>query len=186
MKKLIYIVLIVLVIISFYITNNIEYTIKKINKKCDSYITHNFSLYCTLSHSGFSDIYIRKYFFTSLQKVYNPKQDKDSIIIDIGSNKGDVSFLFYKLLPLNTIYSVEPLIHNFNYQRELFKNISKVKLYNYGISYHNEIVKIYTGTNIGYMYVKGEKKSNNKIEQNVNFISMDYFYEKLGIKTFIL
>lgn len=186
MKKLIYILLFALIIISYYITNNIEYAYKIVNKKCDSYITHNYSLYCTLSQSGFSDIYIRNYFFTSLQKVYNPKQDKDSIIIDIGSNKGDVSLLFYKLLPLNIIYSVEPLFNNFNYQRKLFKNISQVKLYNYGISSYNEIAKIYTGTNIGYMYVKGEKKSKNKIEQNVNFISMDYFYQKFGIITFIL
>lgn len=165
MYFLVYILLNIIIII-IYITNTIEYKNSILKNKCDSYIKYNSSLYSTMYNKGFSDKYIRKYFFTSLKKVYKKAYDENSIIIDIGSNKGDVTSLFNTIFPFCVIYSIEPLVNNYYYQKHLFKNKSNIKLFNYGISNKNKIEKIYSGKGVGYMYVKGETKNNNKTEQN--------------------
>lgn len=161
--------------------NKYSYIDDRISESCDSYILNKPSLYSTLSNKGFSDSYIRKNFFTSLQGVFDPYYDGNSIIVDVGSNKGDVSSLFHNIIPQIKIISIEPLIINYNYQLETFKNEKNIIIYNYGISDRNYTTKIYVGNKIGYMYKKGEEKNSNKIEQVANFITLDYFMNNICI-----
>jgi FkbM family methyltransferase len=86
-------------------------------------------------------------------KYYNLLGDlkhinKDSIVLDIGANIGDVTnYLYEKFMP--SIYSYEPNIVCYNYMIKRFKNFSKIKIYNSAVSN-------FTGKSYLYFHIKAK------------------------------
>ena len=71
---------------------------------------------------------------------------KDSLVIDIGANIGDVTyFLYNKFMP--SIHCYEPNISCYKYMGKRFKNYNKIKLFNFAVSNFDGKSKLYFHTN---------------------------------------
>ena len=74
--------------------------------------------------------------------------NKDSIVIDLGANVGEVTnYIYNKFMP--SIYSYEPNIVCYNHMVKRFENISKIKIYNLAVSN-------FTGKSFLYFHLKSK------------------------------
>ena len=77
-------------------------------------------------------------FYPRLRKFYlNELNNKTTKIIDIGVNGGQSIDFFLKLNEYAIIESFEPNKHLYVLLKNKYKNNSKIKLYNYGVSNFN-------------------------------------------------
>ena len=74
--------------------------------------------------------------------------NKDSIVIDLGANVGEVTnYIYNKFMP--SIHSYEPNIVCYNHMVKRFENISKIKIYNLAVSN-------FTGESFLYFHLKSK------------------------------
>ena len=97
--------------------------------------------------------------------------DKDSLVIDIGANIGDVTnFLYNNFEPL--IHCYEPNISCYKYMVKRFENCSKIKLFNLAISNFNGKSNLYFHINAKSMndpqYIQGATLRPEKDDIDLN------------------
>jgi FkbM family methyltransferase len=87
-----------------------------------------------------------EYRYLKLKKKFkffdNLNLNQNSIVLDLGSNVGDVTKYIYKKYN-SFIYGYEPNVHAYNLQKKRFNNIEKIKIYNECIDIEDGERKIY-------------------------------------------
>ena len=91
--------------------------------------------------------------------------DKDSVVLDLGANIGDVTnYLYEKFMP--SIYSYEPNIVCYNHMVKRFENFSKIKIYNFAVSDFTGKSYLYFHVNSkginDYNYIQGATMRSEK------------------------
>jgi FkbM family methyltransferase len=143
----------------------------------------------------------RFFFFYNLKRykkklisLDNLNLNQSSIVLDIGSNNGVVTQYLYDKYSCR-IYSFEPNPYCYLVQKNIFRKISKIKIFNKAVSKSNKKQKLYLhqfATYINNMNTSEssslEKKKSNISHENfifVNSVSIKNLFKKFKYVDFI-
>ncbi len=98
--------------------------------------------------------------------------NQNSVVLDFGANIGDVSDIIFKKFNCN-IFAYEPNIACYNYMKERFVNIQKIRVINCAVSN-------YRGD--GFLYFHYNSKGNN----DTRYILTTMFYILTGYHKILL
>lgn len=142
-----------------------------------------------------------RFFFYNLKRykkklisLDNLNLNQSSIVFDIGSNNGVVTQYLYDKYSCR-IYSFEPNPYCYLVQKNIFRKISKIKIFNKAVSKSNKKQKLYLHqftthiNNINFSESSSlEKKKSNISHENfifVNSVSIKNLFKKFKYVDFI-
>ena len=138
--------------------------------------------------------YKLKRYKKKLISLDNLNLNQSSIVLDIGSNNGVVTQYLYDKYSCR-IYSFEPNPYCYLVQKNIFRKISKIKIFNKAVSKSNKKQKLYLhqfATYINNMNTSEssslEKKKSNISHENfifVNSVSIKNLFKKFKYIDFI-
>lgn len=145
--------------------------------RCNKYFVTNAHLFDTSKPKIFSDYDIREKLFTNFKRVYSVIPIND-VILDIGSNIGDVTEILNKCYKNNRIFLAEPLLLNYIKTKERFNLSKNIYTINTAIGYDSNKVK-WKHYNPGDMFKFPRiLKNRNELITNISFVGLDSFYYK--------
>jgi len=137
-------------------------------------------------------LFYYEYRYLKIKKKFKIFDDYDlnenSLILDFGSNVGDVTKYLYQKFKCNII-GYEPNEHAFNLQKKRFKNYKKIKIFNACVDCNNGFKKIFFHKNskllgdIEYSHASSLDKNKENISKN-NFKLVKSFSIKKILKKF--
>lgn len=100
--------------------------------------------------------------------------DKNSLVIDAGGYKGEWAEKIYNKYHCN-IYIYEPIKKYYNLIKEKFKNNSKIKVFNVGLSNQNKTVNISLLDDSSSVYAEEGQK------EKIELVDVNDFFKKIEL-----